>query len=290
MKSSISLRILTPLLALLILLAAPAYAAVVTITVTTDKPSYLLGQIVTISGTVKEDNVAKANVYVNVEVRDPVGTLRFADVVKTASDGSYTTSFKLAETLATGTYTVKATYGGVSETASFTVSAAPTFTMTVTPETLVVPIGLSDSTNIQVTAVGAYVYKVALTATTVENLSVSFINATGTPSFSSIAVVTAPLEAAKGTYRLTVTATGEDNTTVSKSLTVVVVDTPPAISKLLSELESINETLTGLEKTLTGLENTVKDLKTDVDTVKTSVTGLTSRLLTAETNIDSLLS
>ncbi|MBS7610761.1 hypothetical protein KEJ27_00895, partial [Candidatus Bathyarchaeota archaeon] len=283
MKSSISLKTLMSLLALLILLAAPAYAAVITITVTTDKPSYLLGQIVTISGTVKEDNVAKANVYVNIEVRDPVGTLRFADVVKTASDGSFTTSFKIAETLATGTYTVKATYGGVSKTASFTVSAAPTFTITVTPETLVVPIGLSDSANIQVTAVGAYVYEVVLTATTVENLSVSFINATGTPSFSSIAVVTASLEAVKGTYRLTVTATGEDNTTVSKSLTVVVVDTPPAISKLLSELESINETLTGLEKT-------VKDLKTDVDTVKTSVTGLTSRLLTAETNIDSLLS
>ncbi|MEM3547105.1 MAG: hypothetical protein QXU47_07080 [Candidatus Bathyarchaeia archaeon] len=290
MRSSIALKILPLLLVALLLLATPATAAVITVTVTTDKSSYLLGQVVTISGTVKEDNVAKANVYVNVEVRDPAGTLRFADVVKTGTDGSYTTSFRLAETLPTGTYTVKAVYGGVSKTTSFTASSAPTFTVTLTPETATVPIGLYDSVNIQVDAVGAYTYKVALTATTVENLSVEFINATGTPSFSSIAVVTASLEATKGTYLVTITATGEDGTIVSKTLKVVIVDTPPALSKLISEIESLNKSLDSLNKTLRDLGTTVGTLKTDMDAIKGSITGITSRLLTAETNIESLLS
>ncbi|MEM2448063.1 MAG: hypothetical protein QXT14_03825 [Candidatus Bathyarchaeia archaeon] len=283
MKSSTALKTLPSLLALLILLVAPAYAAVVTITVTTDKPSYLLGQVVTISGTVKEDNVAKAGVYVNVEVRDPAGTLRFADVVMTGTDGSYKTSFKLAETLPTGTYTVKAVYGGVSSTKTFTVSSRPTFTMAVSPETIVVPIGLCESVNIQLNAVGAYAYKVTLNATAVENLSVAFINGTGTPSFSSIAVVTASLKAVKGTYSITLMATGEDGTVASKTLTVVVVDTPPVISELLSKLDS-------LSKTCTEVEDSVSKLKEDMNTVKGSITGITSRLLTAETNIESLLS
>jgi uncharacterized protein YfaS (alpha-2-macroglobulin family) len=116
MKSSIYLKTLAPLLAALILLANPASATVVTLTVGTDKTAYLLGEMVTINGTVKEDNVAKAYVYVNVEVRDPSGTLRFADVVMTGADGKYSTGFRLAETLPTGTYTVKAVYAGVSKT------------------------------------------------------------------------------------------------------------------------------------------------------------------------------
>lgn len=283
MKSSISLKILIPLLAFLPLLAVPASAAAITVTVTTDKPSYLLGQVVTISGTVKEDNVAKAGVYVNIEVRDPAGTLRFADVVKTAMDGSYTTSFKLAETLPTGTYTVKAVYAGTSGTKTFTVASRPTFTMTLTPETIVVPIGLCETVNIQLNAVGTYAYKVALTATAVKNLSVEFINGTGTPSFSSIAVVTASLEAVKGTYSITVTATGEDGTVVSKTLTVVVLDAPPALSTLISEVES-------LSKNIADLESALADLKTDVNTIKGTITGITSRLLTAETSIETLIS
>ena len=290
MRSSTALKILTPLLALLLLSATPATAAVITVTVATDKPSYLLGEVVTITGTVKEDNVAKANVYVNVEVRDPAGTLRFADVVKTAADGSYKTSFKLAETLPTGTYTVKAVYGGVSKTTTFTASAAPTFTMTLMPETVVVPIGFYGTVNVQLNAVGAYTYKVVLTSTTVKGLSVTFINGTGTPSFSSIAMVTASLEAVKGTYGLVITATGEDGTTVSKALTVVVVDTPPALSTLISEIGSLNKALSTLEATVKDLKTDVSGLKADIDTVKGSITGITSRLLTAETNIESLIS
>jgi polyhydroxyalkanoate synthesis regulator phasin len=283
MKSSICLKTLAPLLAVLILLASPASAAVVTLTVGTDKKAYLLGEMVTITGTVKEDAVAKANVYVNVEVRDPAGTLRFADVVKTGADGKYSTGFRLAETLPTGTYTVKAVYAGESKTANFTASSAPTYTLTITPDTLVVPVGFYGTVEVQVKAVGAYIYKVTLSTAEVEKLTIAFTKATATPDFKSIAVVAASTEAVKGTYTATITATGEDGTTVSGNLTVIVVDAPPAVTEL-------EDRISKLESDIEAVKRDVSALKTDVSTLRDAVTSIQTRLLNAETAISSLTS
>ena len=281
MRFSNALKLLTPLLALLVVLAAPAYSATVTLTVSTDKPSYVLGETVTITGTVKVDTAAKANVLVNVEVTDPSGTLRHADVVKTGSDGSFTTSFRLAETLPTGTYTVKAVYAGVSKTTTFTVSAVPTFTIALTPETIAVPQGFYETVNVQLEAVAGYGYNVTLSATAVEGLSVSFTKATGVPGFESIAVVAASLDAAKGTYTVVIEATGKDGTVASKNLTVTVVDAPPAIAEL-------NETVSKLETDLSSLKEELSSLKLDVDALKDTTSSLTTRLLNIETAIESL--
>jgi polyhydroxyalkanoate synthesis regulator phasin len=283
MKSSIYLKTLAPLLAALILLANPASATVVTLTVGTDKTAYLLGEMVTINGTVKEDNVAKAYVYVNVEVRDPSGTLRFADVVMTGADGKYSTGFRLAETLPTGTYTVKAVYAGVSKTASFTVSSAPTYTLTITPDTLVVPVGFYGTVEVQVKAVGAYIYKVTLSAAEVKELTVAFTKATATPDFKSIAVVAASTEAVKGTYTAAITATGEDGTIISKNLTVIVVDAPPAVTEL-------EDRISKLESDIEAVKKDVSALKTDVSTLKDAITAIQTRLLKAETAISNLTS
>jgi len=283
MKSSIYLKTLAPLLAALILLANPASATVVTLTVGTDKTAYLLGEMVTINGTVKEDNVAKAYVYVNVEVRDPSGTLRFADVVMTGADGKYSTGFRLAETLPTGTYTVKAVYAGVSKTASFTVSSAPTYTLTITPDTLVVPVGFYGTVEVQVKAVGAYIYKVTLSAAEVKELTVAFTKATATPDFKSIAVIAASTEAVKGTYTAAITATGEDGTIISKNLTVIVVDAPPAVTEL-------EDRISKLESDIEAVKKDVSALKTDVSTLKDAITAIQTRLLKAETAISSLTS
>jgi len=290
MKSSICLKTLAPLLAALILLASPVSATVVTLTVETDKKAYLLGEMVTITGTVKEDAVAKAGVYVNVEVRDPAGTLRFADVVKTGADGKYSTGFRLATTLPTGTYTVKAVYAGVSKTVSFTASSAPTYTLAITPDTLVVPVGFYGTVEVQVKAVGAYIYKVTLSAAEVEKLTIAFTKATATPDFKSIAVVAASTEAVKGTYTASITATGEDGTTVSGNLTVIVVDAPPALTELedrISDLESDVKTLKG---ELSSLRADLSTLKTDVSALRDAVTAIQTRLLHAETSISSLTS
>jgi polyhydroxyalkanoate synthesis regulator phasin len=283
MKSSIYLKTLAPLLAALILLANPASATVVTLTVGTDKTAYLLGEMVTINGTVKEDNVAKAYVYVNVEVRDPSGTLRFADVVMTGADGKYSTGFRLAETLPTGTYTVKAVYAGVSKTASFTVSSAPTYTLTITPDTLVVPVGFYGTVEVQVKAVGAYIYKVTLSAAEVKELTVAFTKATATPDFKSIAVIAASTEAVKGTYTAAITATGEDGTIISKNLTIIVVDAPPAVTEL-------EDRISKLESDIEAVKKDVSALKTDVSTLKDAITAIQTRLLNAETAISNLTS
>jgi chaperonin cofactor prefoldin len=251
------------------------------LTVGTDKTAYLLGEMVTINGTVKEDNVAKAYVYVNVEVRDPSGTLRFADVVMTGADGKYSTGFRLAETLPTGTYTVKAVYAGESKTASFTVSSAPTYTLTITPDTLVVPVGFYGTVEVQVKAVGAYIYKVTLSAAEVEKLTVAFTKATATPDFKSIAVIAASTEAVKGTYTATITATGEDGTTVSGNLTIIVVDAPPAVTEL-------EDRISKLESDIEAVKKDVSALKTDVSTLKDAITAIQTRLLNAETAISNL--
>lgn len=281
MRFSNALKLLTPLLAVLMLLAAPAYSATVTLTVSTDKPSYILGETVRITGTVKEDTTPKANVLVNVEVRDPSGTLRFADVVKTASDGSFSTSFRLAETLPTGTYTVKAVYGGVSKTATFTLSAAPTFTVALSPEAVAVPQGLYGSVNVRLQAVAGYGYSVALSAVAPRGLSVAFTQAAGVPDFESIAVVMASLDTAKGSYTVTVKAKGADGTEVSKNLTVVVVEAPPAVAEL-------NETVSKLESDLASIKAELSSLRLDVAALKDATAGLTTRLLRVETALETL--
>jgi len=271
MKSSICLKTLPMLLTLLMLLTvAPTLAATVTVTVTTSKTSYSLGEMVTITGTVKEDTVAKANVLVNVEVRDPAGTLRFADVVATGTDGSFTTSFRLASTLPTGTYTVKAVYGGVTATKTFAVSAIPTFTLSISPKSLAIPIGWYGTAELHLEALAGYAYEVTLEAEAPDGVTVAFTKASGKPSYDSILVVMVSSEALKGTYTVTVTATGKDGTVESEDLTLVVIDAPPAFEKIYEASDKLDD-----------LSDKLDDLADEVATLRDEITALRGELAEA---------
>lgn len=272
MKSSINLKTLTSILVILLAVStSAALASTVTVTVATDKPSYILGDLVTITGTVTEDGAAKAHVLVNVEVRDPAGTLRHADVVKTDADGAFTSSFRLAETVPTGTYTVKAVALGVTGTTTFEVSAVPTFSMIVTPEAIAVPVGWYGVATVELTALAGYNYNVELTYTAPEGITVSFTTPKAVPDFKSMAIVSAAVDVGKGTYTVTITATGEDGTVKTTSLTVAVIEAPPALATL-------SEKITTLATDVAALSGKIDDLAAKIDKISTAITTLSEKV------------
>lgn len=292
MRISMSFKILLPVLGFLMLLAAPAsLAATVSIEVSTDKPSYTLGDLVTITVSVTEDGTAKAGVYVNVEVRDPAGTLRYADVVQTGADGSFSRSFKLAETLPTGTYTVKAFYGGASESTTFTVAKAPEFSISLSKDVLVVPQGWYDSVIISVEAVGPYEYNVELSASAPECVTAVFSTEKAVPDFKSAMVLSACTKAEKGVYTVTVTAVGEDGTVQTASLTVFVVDAPAALSELAdisAKLDTINSSLADVKASLEDVKSGVDDVNTALSDVSDSLSEISDAISEVQNGINNL--
>jgi len=107
-------------LAIALLLSSTAFTAfALSITVATDKASYNPGQTVVISGQ------ATAGAAVTVQVVNPLGTTIFMDVATASSAGVFTTSFRLPQDAATGTYKVYASAAGESASTSFTVAQAP---------------------------------------------------------------------------------------------------------------------------------------------------------------------
>ncbi|MCD6444213.1 hypothetical protein J7L70_04345 [Candidatus Bathyarchaeota archaeon] len=292
MRTSMSFKILLPLLAFLVLLAAPAsFAATVAVEVSTDKPSYTLGDTVTISGSVTEDGTAKAGAYVNIEVRDPAGTLRYADVVKTGTDGSFSTSFKLAETLPTGTYTVKAFYGGVSVSTTFVAAKAPEFSLSLSKDVLVVPQGWYDSVVLSIEAVGPYEYNVELSASTPDGVVAAFSTTKDVPDFKSVMVLSAGMDAEKGAYEVTVTAVGEDGTVQSASITVFVVDTPAALTKLAdicAKLDAINSSLADIKASLEDVKSGVSDANAALSDVADSLSEINDAISEVQNGINNL--
>lgn len=70
------------------------------ITASLDKPIYIVGDLVTISGSGIPNN------YVIVQVRDRFDTLAFIDQQDIGSTGTYVSQFRISSTMATGRYTV----------------------------------------------------------------------------------------------------------------------------------------------------------------------------------------
>ena len=104
----------------------PAYAAT-TITVQTEKGSYMSGDTIKITGKVTVDT-GTVNQPILIQVLDPTGNNRAKlDQVTAAADGSFTYSFPSGGPLmaTSGAYKVIATYKGQSQTTTFDFTAAP---------------------------------------------------------------------------------------------------------------------------------------------------------------------
>ncbi len=207
------------------LLASPVFAAAFTISaLATSKASYVAGETVTITGTLLEDSVAKAGVFVNIEVRSPTGGLVWLDSPMTDAAGAFTSSFKLAAASAMGTYTVYATYQGVAKTTTFDVIQVDTVAPAIISATLdsvaykpgaTVTVTVEATDNIGVTSV---------TADTTALSRVSGTGASGTWKGTLIAAV------AEGLHSITVTASDAAGNKDTKAVAYTTDLTAPTIS------------------------------------------------------------
>ncbi|TLX94749.1 MAG: PEFG-CTERM sorting domain-containing protein [Thaumarchaeota archaeon] len=101
--------------------SSPSQPTAPAITVSTDKSSYLPGDTIVISGSVKY--VVK-NTQLSIQIFDPINNLVHVDQIDVSEDGKYTDSIKAVGTYwkASGSYTVKVQYAlpGVTAQATFT--------------------------------------------------------------------------------------------------------------------------------------------------------------------------
>jgi predicted secreted protein with PEFG-CTERM motif len=99
-------------------LAGTANAQVTEVELQTDKPSYVSGDTISISGTVSN---VQAGTPLLLRVLNPLDALARTDQVTVAADGSWSYSFPSGGPLMTrsGDYTVIASYRGISEDVTF---------------------------------------------------------------------------------------------------------------------------------------------------------------------------
>jgi len=161
----------TDVLQTLVVAAFGTTAQAATITVGTDKTSYGPGNILKVSGTASP---VTAGQDVAILVYDPSGALRALAQVTPSSTGSYSEDFlTFSSNDPTGTWTVKATYQGVSAIITFTF-AVPIGTGTFTPSSPT----LLDSTGHVITSVSsntAFFIQVKLASNVGTSLSVYLI-------------------------------------------------------------------------------------------------------------------
>ncbi len=125
---NLSLITVTLLLTTLIFTSITPTASAQVTSILTDKTTYTFGEDITIRGT------ASPNSAVAIQVTNPKGTNVFLTTAKADGGGNFERVFKLPPASLTGEYTVVASEGGVTKTATFTLfSTGPLLTITLTP-------------------------------------------------------------------------------------------------------------------------------------------------------------
>jgi len=95
-----------------------AYSSTLTVTVFTDKPSYLIAENITVFGNLTYDGSPVLNWPVALEVQDPTGIPVVTRTTQTDTGGTYNVTFKLPTDAMLGTYTVYVSSGYKGETAT----------------------------------------------------------------------------------------------------------------------------------------------------------------------------
>lgn len=89
----------------------------------TDKTSYIPAERIYIYGTLQEPCPNRANTDVAVEVRGPDSSIIFADQVRSDNSGVYSTSFIAPLSMAPGTYTISLSTAGASNEKTFEIES-----------------------------------------------------------------------------------------------------------------------------------------------------------------------
>jgi hypothetical protein len=114
--AAILIGIIAILIGIIAILPIPyAYSSTLTLTIFTTKPSYTIGEDITIYGNLTYNSSPVPDWPVALEIQDPVGTPVVTRTLQTNTSGTYTLTFKLQ---APGTYTayVSSSYKGETAT------------------------------------------------------------------------------------------------------------------------------------------------------------------------------
>ncbi|MDH5807197.1 MAG: carboxypeptidase regulatory-like domain-containing protein [Candidatus Methanomethylicaceae archaeon] len=257
----------------LLLLITPILAS--TLTITTDANVYSPGDTIIVTGS------AIPNADVTIQLFNPNNELVDIVIVKSGSDGSYATSFKLPSTMPMdkwifGTYTVKAFMAGQTATKTITVqlriivtgkvvdsTGAPISGATVTIDTVSATTGVDGSFTIGLPAEGTYTMKI-----------------TKTGYYAYTAKVTATADKPTNVGTITLVSLEDMIAILQKQVNDLNASLDSAnkeISSLKTALESANKEISTLKdqvKTLQGIATTVSDLQKAASSLDASVKAL----------------
>jgi archaellum component FlaC len=245
-------RVVALITALALLVAVAPVALAQALTVYTDKPSYLPGDVLVVYGT------APAGSWVGISIINPVGKEVDFKMVQAGPDNTYRTTFNLPTQLpygdwVAGTYTVKAWLGAVTATTTFTLAPGSRVLGRVV-DTKGRPIE------------GAEVAIVETGAKTTTGADGSFV-----------------LYAAPGSYTIRVSKAGYR--TVERSVTLVLGDNDVGTVTLTSYeeiVEALERRVSQLENQVAQLSQTLEQLvgkiSADLDTVKNSLATLLTKV------------
>jgi hypothetical protein len=136
--STSSVLIVLVAIGMLVLLPAVSSQPALSLSISTDKPQYLSGETVTISGVVRDNQSNPMfGASVSIQVDDPGGNVALIQLVSSDQSGSYSYQWSLPANSAQGQYVIYASaskpgYGNGQNQASFAVTASTTLASTST--------------------------------------------------------------------------------------------------------------------------------------------------------------
>lgn len=229
-RSKLLFRLLLPVL----LVSLIPVAAAQTTSVNTNRSVYLPGQLVTISGTVSPAQ----SIAVGVEVRNPNGQPKFIKQVTSAGDGSWSTSFRLSSSAATGTWTVYATpSGGTRASTTFLVGQIATVTIT----SVVATVSTTITTTSWIVSYSTIPATTTVLAPTTQKSVITELTAETTETIPSTRTVTTAVGMTSltrtETISLVVSVTATEVTT--KSVTTTLTHTSSTVDRVTETVEKV---------------------------------------------------
>jgi peptide/nickel transport system substrate-binding protein len=220
------------LLLLAVLMASQVLTtfAATSVTISTDKSSYLLGQTLTISGTVSPVALGQD---VAIMVYDPASDLKYLDQITPSATGTYSANlmtFRSSDPA--GKWTVKATYQGVQAVTTFTYLRTSSISCSVSPSSLTIGGSVTVSGSITPARSG-----VAITVSSKSDESWNTLATVTSASNGSYSYSWKPASA--GSYQLKASWAGDDtyNGATSSAVSVAVTKISTTISCSVSSSE-----------------------------------------------------
>ncbi len=260
------------------------------LTVSTDKPSYMPGEVVLVSGT------AVPGATVGIAAYNPAGTTVFFTMVTAGADGKFSTSIKIPakipyEDWVYGDYTVEAKVGTTTATKSFKIAAAALLVGTVVDEkgnpvvgaevrvkgTAISTLTGADGKFSLSADVGTWtlvVSKAGYVSAEVSVTAVLGVNNVGVIKLASLESLVAELSAKVESLSKDISALSEKVSTLETQV--------PALAEISSKLDELSKSLAALSKA-------VSDLNAKVDANAKSLADINAKLSALETSVkDSL--